>query len=194
MRGVLLAPAIRPNGFEDLRPLKPFMAPDYTPMILVLVGLVAIALGIAYWVAIRRRFGGRPRPPTALMAIAEPESLERRLKGALAAIEVGNQELACDLLAQAARDVACLKWGVRARPLTTSEIVAELGAPRVDAESRLLFKEVLEACDLVRFAEVRMHETKLRGHLDSVRFLLDYSGGVDSMAAANDAGASLAGP
>lgn len=164
---------------DDLRPLKPAVGPNLWLPLLVAVVLVLVAVGLL------SRARGRllPAPGSAPSddVVAVPrQSLRSRLERVRDEgwIEQGAHLKACEAIAEVMRDLARTRWVVSTPRLTTAELLGELSERGADRAVTAPLGDVLEACDLVKFAGARFRPEDLRGHLDTAFVLVDvYSAG-----------------
>jgi hypothetical protein len=143
----LIAPAAA-DDIRDIRGLIPIPAWWHRP--LVIAAVVVVALGVALLV---RWWRARPA------RVASPLELARR---ALAAAEThalaGRAHEWADIVAETTRGALAARLGTEVLPQTTTELSeAPWARPPVAAEvhaERLL--ELLETCDLARFARAKL--------------------------------------
>ena len=170
------APAL---AAEDLRPLKPAVGPNlWLPALLAAIAVLA-AVGIL------SRARGRLLKSAGLAPASVEGSapqarmtLRARLEQVRDArwIEDGSHLRACDSIAEVMRDLARARWVVSTPRLTTAELLGELAARGADRAVTAPLADVLEACDLVKFAGARFRADDLRGHLDTAFVLVDVYG------------------
>lgn len=163
---------------EDLRPLKPAVGPNLWLPVLMAGSLVIVAAGLL------SRARGRLLPaagtaPSEVSAPVDRLSLRSRLERvrAEAWIEKGAHLEACETIAEVMRDLARARWVVSSTRLTTAELLGELSARGAGRALTEPLGDVLEACDLVKFAGARMRPEDLRGHLDTAFVLVDVYAG-----------------
>lgn len=161
----------------DIRGLKPFLATEPNWPVVVLFALVgALALAGAL-----RALWKRPapveliRPPTPTPS-APPPTIRGRLDTLRASglIESGAATQVCDQLSEILRDFLRQRYGLSSRRLTTSEIMGELRRRGSDSFCRAV-EEVLECCDLVKFAKVRLDAMALQQALTTAYLVLEYA-------------------
>ncbi|MBU6428634.1 MAG: hypothetical protein KGR26_06475 [Cyanobacteria bacterium REEB65] len=154
-----------------LRPLKPDVAPEVPWPVLAVLPLV----GLVVWVATRRPTLSRPDLP----ASQDPRSAIGPLRGRLEEIrrdgwiEKGKQLRACDRMADVLRDLLRSSFGIQSRRLTTAELLAEVSLRGGDEGLLRPLGDVLEACDLVKFAGISLPVSELRGHLETALILVN---------------------
>lgn len=169
--GIALAPAL---AAEDLRPLKPAVGPNlWLPVVLAAVAILVV---VGLLSRARGRLLKTPGAAPEEVAIALPrQSLRSRLERVRDArwIEDGSHLKACDAIAEVMRDLARSRWVVSTPRLTTAELLGELSARGADRAVTAPLGDVLEACDLVKFAGARFRSEDLRGHLDTAFVLVD---------------------
>ncbi len=151
--------------------LKPLKA-DVVPRIpwLAIAGFVFLGLAVAifFW----RRKPERPSPSAP--SIRTPQAWRSRLERARNEgwIEHGEQVKVCETLSDAVRQVALWRFGVGSLRLTTAELLSELEAHGAPASFCDPAQDVLSACDLVKFAGVRLDVTELKGYLETALILM----------------------
>ncbi len=159
---------------EDLRPLKPAVGPNlWLPALLATIAVLA-AVGLL------ARARGRLLKSTGFEPSDAPGALPRQtLRARLERvrdsgwIEGGSHLKACDAIAEVMRDLARARWVLSTPRLTTSELLGELASHGADSAITAPLGDVLEACDLVKFAGARFRPADLRGHLDTAFVLVD---------------------
>ena len=167
----LLALAAGPGA---LKPLKP----DVVPGIPWLAFAGFALLGLALATLLRRR---KPaRPSQSAPSIRTPQAWRARLERARHEgwIDRGEQVKVCEALSDAVRHLALARFGVGSLRLTTAELLSELEAHGAPASFCDPAQDVLSACDLVKFAGVRLDVTELKGYLETALILVQ-SGDLD---------------
>lgn len=159
----------------DIRGLKPFLAtePNWPVVVLfALVGALALA-GAARMLWKRPAPVSTVRPPSPS---APPPTIRGRLDALRASglIESGAATQVCDQLSEILRDFLRQRYGLSSRRLTTSEIMGELRRRGSDSFCRAV-EEVLECCDLVKFAKVRLDAMALQQALTTAYLVLEYA-------------------
>ncbi len=156
-------------GSGALKPLKP----DVVPRIpwLAITGLVLIGLALATVLGRRKR--GRPSRPSS--AIRTPQAWRSRIERIRHEgwIDKGEQVKVCETLSDAVRHVALSRFNVGSLRLTTAELLLELEAHGAPASFCDPAQDVLSACDLVKFAGVRLDVTELKGYLETALILVE---------------------
>lgn len=165
------APAAMP--LEDIRGLKPYwsIGPDPHAIFLVLVILGVLAF-VFYYLA---RQGG-VEPAVTILSEA-PKTIRGRLDSLRASrlAEKGDAAKFCDQLSEILRDFILARYGVSSRRLTSSELLAELARRRIPGAVSSHLEAVFTACDLVKFAKVRLQETELHQHLTAAYLILEFA-------------------
>lgn len=158
---------------EDIRALKPFLTGD--PPWVLLVVAIAIALGLAWLAWTLSRPKESKRPASVTRRSSEPRTLRGRLdalrKSGL--IEQGASAKVCDELSDIIRDFLRQRYGMLSRRLTTSELLAELERRGVPEGILNGVAEIARACDLVKFAKIRLDAMELRQHLTTAYLVID---------------------
>lgn len=159
---------------EELRPLKPAVGPNlWLP---ALIGFLALAVLAGVLSRLMRRVEPEsPGLPAEEEIPAPRASLRVRLERIRDSgwIEAGAHLKACDAIAEVMRDFARSRFVVSSPRLTTAELLGELSARGADRAITRPLEEVLEACDLVKFAHASVRPEDLRGHIDTAIVLVD---------------------
>ncbi len=167
--------SVRGETDTDWRPPKgPARWPAGVPRWLWALPLVAILAALLGWLTARRR---RPRPPPGPPPpppdrIAR-EALERlRASGA---IEAGQADYFHVELSRIVREYIEARFGLHAPERTTEEFLREAAASGVLAPThQVRLRDLLEACDLVKFARACPGADDMRAALEAaVRFVAD---------------------
>lgn len=158
---------------EDIRGLKPFLTAGLNPWAIALVAIVlAIVAGVFWYLA--RQAAAIDAPP--VVPVQAPRTLRSRLDALKKLAESGDTLRFCDQLTEILRDFLLQRYGLSSRRLTSSEVLVELERRRVpDAVHRHL-ESIFAACDLVKFAKVRLDRSELRAHLTTAYLVLEFAG------------------
>jgi len=164
---------VRAETDTDWRPLKgPARWPARVPRwiwVLPLVAVLAAALG---WATGRRRRTPRPGPPRPPPDRVAREALERlRWSGA---IENGQTDYFHVELSRIIREYIEARFGLHAPERTTEEFLHEAaGSGRLAMAHQRVLGDMLEACDLVKFARARPGHAEMRAALDAALRFVD---------------------
>ncbi len=170
---------------DDLRPLKPAVGPNlWLPALLAALFFIVLA-GVVARLA-RQKAGETPDAGERLAPPPPPASLRARLEQVRDSgwIESGAHLKACDAIAEVMRDLARNRWVLSTPRMTTSELLDELAARGAEKAITGPLGDVLDACDLVKFAGAKVPPADLRGHLDTAFVLVDSYGTVAGLQAA----------
>jgi hypothetical protein len=169
-----LAASILLAAAEGLRPLKPAVGPNlWLP---ALIGILALAVLAGVLSRLMRRVAPEsPRLAVEAEMPAPPATLRLRLERIRDSgwIEAGAHLKVCDAIAEVMRDFARSRFVVSSPRLTTAELLGEISARGADRAITRPLEEVLEACDLVKFAHASVRAEDLRGHIDTAIVLVD---------------------
>lgn len=177
MRALLLPAVAATGALEDIRGLKPFLAPGPAPWALLL--LVAMGLVLAFvFIYLSRRPAADATEEAPAPASKGPRTLRGRLDALKASQLADRGEAArfCDQLSEIMRDFVLQRYGLSTRRLTSSELLAELESRRIPMAVLDPLGTVFEACDLVKFAKVRLAPAELQQHLTSAYLVLEFAG------------------
>lgn len=162
---------------EDIRGLKPFLAtePNWV-LILLLIGFGVVVLAVAFRLLAQRTSPTAPIRPPAASRVADPVTIRGRLDALRASglIEAGSAIQVCDQLSEILRDFLRQRYGLSSRRLTTSEIMSELRRRGSEPLCRSV-EDVLECCDLVKFAKVHVDAMGLQQALTTAYMVLEYA-------------------
>lgn len=159
---------------EDIRGLKPFVAGASNSWAIALLLVMAAALAGALFYLARRE-------PLEEPPIEAPAELPLTLRGRLDALRQNRlNEMAeairfCDHLNEILRDFLLQRYGMSTKRLTSSELLNELSRRKVPDYVRTHMETVFSACDLVKFAKVRLDSSELHQHLTTAYLILELS-------------------
>jgi hypothetical protein len=128
----------------------------------------------------------RDKPERSETAAAAPSKGPKTLRGRLDALKAsqladrGEAARFCDQLSEILRDFVLHRYGLSTRRMTSSELLVELEARRIPMAVLDHLTTVFEACDLVKFAKVRLAPTELLQHLTSAYLVLEFAGHASS--------------
>lgn len=157
---------------EDIRGLKPFLTAGPNPWAIALVAIVAAVLAAVFWYLARQQ-------ATDLEPVAAPQAprtLRARLDALKKLVEAGDTIRFCDQLTEILRDFLLQRYGLSSRRLTSSEVLVELERRRVPNAVYQHLESIFAACDLVKFAKVRLEAAELREHLTTAYLVLEFAG------------------
>lgn len=165
------APSVMP--IEDIRGLKPFWSFGLEPQAILLLLLVLGILAFVFYYLARQSVVERP----VMLAAEPPKTIRGRLDALRASrlAEKGDAAKFCDQLSEILRDFILARYGVSSRRLTSSELLAELARRRIPGAVSSHLESVFTACDLVKFAKVRLQETELHQHLTAAYLILEFA-------------------
>jgi hypothetical protein len=156
---------------EPAPPVPPATIPWwlFAVAVVVVVGLVAAAI------VLLRRPRPAPQPPTpAQQALAELDRVEQRYLA-----EAGDAGWFHTQLSTILRRFLAERFHVRALQQTTAEFQAAIRAvPEIPSEQKALLWEVLERCDLARFARAAVPPEECQRLADLVRAFIRQAPGV----------------
>lgn len=164
---------------EDIRGLKPYLGTTPGPWALLLVLAVALVLGfVVFYLA--RRVPADAAGEVATAPAKGPKTPRGRLDALKASQLADRGEAAkfCDQLSEILRDFVLHRYGLSTRRLTSSELMAELAERRIPMAVLDHLDAIFAACDLVKFAKVRLAPTELLQHLTSAYLVLEFAGQV----------------
>lgn len=160
---------------EDIRGLKPFLAGGANPWaIAFLLIMAAVLAGMLYYLS-------RRQPTDEVMIVEAPTDAPLTLRGRLDALrsyrlsEMSEAIRFCDQLSEILRDFLLQRYGLSTKRLTSSELLSELLRRGVSEQVRKHLESVFAACDLVKFAKVRLDSTELHQHLTTAYLILELS-------------------
>lgn len=148
----------------DIRGLKPLV--DFSPEalgLLCLLFFLALVGGFIHW-ALRQK-------PSTPRGTKRSVSIKQRLD--LLRGKHPSPELFCATLSEIMRDFLKVRYGLHCRRLTTTEIVEEMRRREIPTRMIEHLEEILEACDLVKFAKVVPDPVVLEGHLTTAYLMLE---------------------
>ncbi|MBO9541923.1 hypothetical protein J7643_15150 [bacterium] len=162
---------------EDIRGLKPYLAPGPAPWALLLVVAVGLVMAFVFFY-LARRAPGEEQEAVASAPVKGPKTPRGRLDALKASQLADRGEAAkfCDQLSEILRDFVLHRYGLSTRRLTSSELMAELAERRIPMAVLDHLDAVFAACDLVKFAKVRLAPTELLQHLTSAYLVLEFAG------------------
>lgn len=158
---------------EDIRGLKPFLTAGLNPWAIALVAIVAAVVAGVFWYLARQAV--TEDEPVVAPAQA-PKTIRARLDALKKLIESGDTIRFCDQLSEILRDFLLQRYGLSSRRLTSSEVLLELERRRVPNAVHQHLASIFAACDLVKFAKVRLDRTELREHLTTAYLVLEFAG------------------
>lgn len=173
----MLPAIIAAAPLEDIRGLKPYLGTTPSPWALALVLAVALVVGFALFYLSRR-----PAEAASDTTGASPSKAPKTPRGRLDALKAsqladrGEAARFCDQLSEILRDFVLHRYGLSTRRLTSSELLAELSEQRVPMAVLDHLDTIFAACDLVKFAKVRLAPTELLQHLTSAYLVLEFAG------------------
>ncbi|HEY9899384.1 MAG TPA: hypothetical protein V6D00_09405 [Pantanalinema sp.] len=173
-----MLPAIVAAGaLEDIRGLKPYLAPGPAPWALLLVLAMALVLALVFFY-LSRRASDEASDEVAAAPAKGPKTPRGRLDALKASQLADRGEAAkfCDQLSEILRDFVLHRYGLSTRRLTSSELLLELEARRIPMAVQDNLSTIFAACDLVKFAKVRLSPTELLQHLTSAYLVLEFAG------------------
>lgn len=149
------------TGIETL----PALAPLRWPYVLALALASLAGLGFAGWKLSRRRGRSGPVPPPDCWALQELERIE-----ALRLPELGKVESFHTVLADVIRTYVELRFKLHAPRRTTLEFFAALEKDdALEETQKTMLRELLERCDLAKFARAECSPDDCRSVLQSAR-------------------------
>lgn len=158
---------------EDIRGLKPFLTAGPNPWAIALVAIVAAVVALVFWYLARQQASDEE----AVVAPAQaPKTIRARLDALKKIAEAGDTIRFCDQLTEILRDFLLQRYGLSSRRLTSSEVLVELERRRVPNAVHQHLESIFAACDLVKFAKVRLDRTELREHLTTAYLVLEFAG------------------
>ena len=167
-------PAPLAASLEDIRGLKPFLSGGANPWaIALLLVLAAVLAATLYYLA--------QREPTAEMPLAPLPTRPQTLRERLDALrqhplnEMGEAIRFSEQLSEILRDFLLQRYGLSGKRLTSSELLQELERRHVPEIVRFHLASVFAACDLVKFAKVRLANAELHQHLTTAYLLLEFN-------------------
>ncbi len=149
------------TGIETL----PALASERWPHVLALALAALAGLGFAGWLLRRRRWRPGPPPPADAWALQELARLE-----ALRLPEVGKVEAFHTALADVIRTYLELRFKLHAPRRTTLEFFAALEKDdALEEPQKAMLRDLLERCDLAKFARAECSPGDCRLVLQSAR-------------------------
>lgn len=137
-----------------------------------MVIVLAIMAGVFWYLA---RQAATVNAPVAAPTQA-PKNLRARLDALKKLAEAGDTLRFCDQLTEILRDFLLQRYGLSSRRLTSSEVLHELERRRVPSAVQQHLESIFAACDLVKFAKVRLDRNELRAHLTTAYLVLEFAG------------------
>lgn len=160
---------------EDIRGLKPFLAGGANGWAIAFLIIMGIVLaGVLYYLS-------RRAPADEVEIVEAPTEAPLTLLGRLDALrthrlnDISEAIRYCDQLSEILRDFLLQRYGLSTRRLTSSELLSELERRQVPEQVCRYLETVFAACDLVKFAKVRLDSTELHQHLTTVYLILELS-------------------
>lgn len=157
-------------------PLRDIKGPVSAGFNLMLLAWIFIALAAGsglFWYAKRRKAAGPPPPPPEPPSPAHEIALER--------LQEAYQNYLKNLdvmafywnLSLALREYLGRRFGIDAMESTTSEIFSEMRKNSVDSKACVQAREILSACDLVKFAKWAPAQSELEQDLARARAFIE---------------------
>ncbi len=128
-----------------------------------LLGFFIVLGGASFFALMVRKKGKRPEEPVE-EAIGWEEQALRNLERIKRERINGDFKAYYSSLAQLVREYLREKYGIRTKEVTTYDILTSLKAQEVDEEKIKAVEEILNQCDLVKFAP----QQHLEGNLDTI--------------------------
>ena len=153
----------------DIRGLKPLV--DLTPEAFgIFLLLLALAFVASWFLAGRNTLEANPshRHPKKNLSIRQRLDLLR-------AKEKLAPEAFCAGLSEIMRDFLKSRYGLLCRRLTTTEILQEIEKKGIPEQISALLSEILQTCDLVKFASLSPDALELQQQITSAYLILEYS-------------------
>ncbi|HEY9857058.1 MAG TPA: hypothetical protein V6D05_15045 [Stenomitos sp.] len=159
---------------EDIRGLKPFLTAGPNPWAIALLAIVGAVLAGVFWYLARQ--AASDDEETVVAPPQAPKTIRARLDALKKLVEAGDTIRFCDHLSEILRDFLLQRYGLSSRRLTSSEVLAELERRRVPNAVHQHLESIFAACDLVKFAKVRLDRNELREHLTTAYLVLEFAG------------------
>lgn len=159
---------------EDIRGLKPFLTAGPNPWAIALVAIVAAVVALVFWYLSRQQAADDEE--SVFTPAQAPKTIRARLDALKKVAEAGDTIRFCDQLSEILRDFLLQRYGLSSRRLTSSEVLVELERRRVPNAVHQHLESIFAACDLVKFAKVRLDRAELREHLTTAYLVLEFAG------------------